>query len=89
MVRFNDSYGAFVTALDAVAPDRSRFPQRTPELLGIYAAAREALPLFGAVLQTVARRASAVGACQSRVESPLKHVFRVLFVCVCVCVCVC
>ena len=40
----------------AVLPDRSRFPQRSPDLLAIYAAAREALPLFGAALQEVAQQ---------------------------------
>ena len=75
MVRSNDGYDDFCAALDAVAPDRSRFPQPSADLATIYAAGREALPLFGEVLQEAARRAG--GAVETR-AAPLKHVFRVL-----------
>jgi hypothetical protein len=75
MVRSNDGYDDFCAALDAVEPDRSRFPQPSADLATIYAAAREALPLFGEVLLEVARRAG--GAVETR-AAPLKHVFRVL-----------
>jgi hypothetical protein len=81
MVRANDGYDDFCATLDAIAPDRSRFPQRTaggdcqPNLLAIYASAREAHPLFGAVLGEVARREGAAAGTRT---TPLKHVFRVL-----------
>ena len=78
MVRSNDGYEDFCDALDAIAPDRARFPQRTPELLAIYGAAREAHPLFGAVLAEVVKRAKAAGVVVEPRAAPLKHVFRVL-----------
>ena len=85
MVRWNNGYADFCAALGAVVCDRSRFPQRTPDLLAIYGAAAEALPLFGAVLQEASRRAAeeeesgggVTAAAKVRV-APLKHVFRVL-----------
>jgi len=78
MVRSNDRYGDFCSALDAVVVDESRFPQRTPGLLAIYDAAREALPLFGAVLADVVVRAKGRSVGVETRAAPLKHVFRVL-----------
>ena len=80
-VRNNDGYDDFCAALGAVAPDRSRFPQRTGDLRAIYDTAREALPLFGGALQELKRRAERDGGCVGKVETraaPMKHKFRVL-----------
>jgi hypothetical protein len=79
MVRSNDGYDDFLVELDAVVPDASRFPQRSPDLLAIYDAARDAHPLFGAVLEDVAKRAKGDGVVPKETRAaPLKHVFRVL-----------
>eukprot|EP00947_MAST-08B_sp_MAST-8B-sp1_P005278 g5278.t1 len=84
MARANDGFEEFCQELDAVVPDRSRFPQRTPDgklqpdLLVIYDLAREARPLFCAALDEVAERARSGGVIVETRTTPLKHVFRVL-----------
>ena len=45
--------------------DSSRFPQRTPDLLEIYNAAREAHPLFKTVVEQAAARAQLKAAAQT------------------------
>ena len=44
MVKSNDGFDDFCGELDAVRPDKSRFPQRTTGLALIYAAAHAAHP---------------------------------------------
>ena len=44
MVKNNDGFAEFCAALDALPTDGDRFPQRTGDLLEIYAAAHEARP---------------------------------------------
>jgi hypothetical protein len=84
MARANDGFEEFCAVLDSSRRDSSRFPQRSPDgklqtdLLVIYDAARDALPLFSAVLEGVEKRAKDCDIVVTTRVAPLKHIFRVL-----------
>jgi len=87
MVANSDSYEPFCAELDAIEVDAERFPQRCEGgggggggggLMRVYASARRAAPLFGALLHELAERAEKDGAGAKVRVAPLKKIFRVL-----------